>query len=496
MQKLTDKQINLFTSLFRDDYEKPIVLAEGQKDIFTTIVMKQPSRVCVRAITQYGKSMTIALALIWRLTAFKEKWAIVAGTKNHARIIGGECIKHIFDNQLFSTQLELTGAETMERLARERNKDHLTFKRGGDLRILTADVHNRKRVGQALMEHGATNLIIDGSGLLDDENYSTAIRMVGGNVRDSFILEAGNPFLRNHFQKTCSDPQYKQINIKSEQAIKEGRTTRAFIENAKTLAFYDILYENEFPEAGSEQVPLDLIKAASEDEDARTGGIKTMGVDVAWTGSDSSCITILDGERQTRQDLIKGNDPMEVTGAVVKTQAEEKCDAIGVDVIGMGAGVYSRLKEQLDATNAARKVEKEAAAREHRDPQPVPGFWVRNLYAVNFAATAAQEPGPGFPGYANVRAEAYVTTRDRVQGRGGFLAPFSDIQLWQEISETKILFDSSGRYKIESKELIKKRLGRSPDRGDALAIAVWCAKYSAWIEPQKSTFHYSQVSTG
>ena len=53
--------------------------------------------------------------------------------------------------------------------------------------------------------------------------------------------------------------------------------------------------------------------------------------------------------------------------------------------------------------------------------------------------------------------------------------PFADDgrKLAADLTNVKFSYDSRGRIKLESKDEIKKRLGRSPDRGDALAIANW-----------------------
>ena len=45
--------------------------------------------------------------------------------------------------------------------------------------------------------------------------------------------------------------------------------------------------------------------------------------------------------------------------------------------------------------------------------------------------------------------------------------------LTQELMQTKCEFRSNGKIKIESKEEIKKRIKRSPDRADSLANTFW-----------------------
>ena len=60
--------------------------------------------------------------------------------------------------------------------------------------------------------------------------------------------------------------------------------------------------------------------------------------------------------------------------------------------------------------------------------------------------------------------------RDWLNPKNGFYAALpSDEELDQELCEPHWLFQSDGSIIIESKDLIKARLKRSPDKMDALA---------------------------
>jgi len=67
--------------------------------------------------------------------------------------------------------------------------------------------------------------------------------------------------------------------------------------------------------------------------------------------------------------------------------------------------------------------------------------------------------------YFNKRTEMWVRMRDWIR-KGGALP--SDPELTNELLMPKIYFHG-GVFRLEEKEQIKKRLGRSPDRADALA---------------------------
>jgi hypothetical protein len=82
------------------------------------------------------------------------------------------------------------------------------------------------------------------------------------------------------------------------------------------------------------------------------------------------------------------------------------------------------------------------------------------VYAIRFEA-----PSPN-PRYFNMRAQMWMETADWIKS-GGCLPPIPE--LIPELT-TPTYFFSSGKFQIEAKDQVKKRLGRSPDLADALAL--------------------------
>lgn len=83
-----------------------------------------------------------------------------------------------------------------------------------------------------------------------------------------------------------------------------------------------------------------------------------------------------------------------------------------------------------------------------------------NVYAILFSSPA------GDPRYKNMRAEMWMRMADWVKA-GGSLPNIPE--LIQEMSAPTYFFNA-GQFQLESKEQIKKRLGKSPDLADALAL--------------------------
>jgi hypothetical protein len=233
--------------LFKDDNGESIQLTETQKKIIKSIVFQDSNRVAVICPTQYGKSTATALGIIIRVFIFGEGFTIIGGTESKAKIIGRYVIKHLFDDEIFITQLQITGG-MLEKLKRERTKDYLTFKNGGYIRTMSAEYRNKKRLGDILLGEGSKNICIDDSALCDDDLYAYIKRMLGGQ-KENFLIELSNPLRKNHFYETMNDKDTKKIWIDYKTALQEGRFTEQFITEMRKEKFFDIFYECKFPES-------------------------------------------------------------------------------------------------------------------------------------------------------------------------------------------------------------------------------------------------------
>jgi hypothetical protein len=278
---------DLVRSRYKDDYGKPLKLTPGQSEIFDIIAGRTDARTQVISYTQYGKSLTVALAVLTRASTFPERWAIVAPSDKKAQIIMGYIIDHIFDNEYTANKFIIQPGESRDRVRRERSKDRVNFKisdgRLGEIFIVSADSRRKTNVLDALMGFGAPNVILDESSLIDDMQYAGVVRMVTGTP-DNFLLEIGNPFYRNHFFQASRDTSYRHVNINYLQGVAEGRLKLEDANRAKTLPLFDVLYECVFPSAlaidahgYSPLVTEDELDRAYV-EDAQFFGEKMMGI--------------------------------------------------------------------------------------------------------------------------------------------------------------------------------------------------------------------------
>ena len=82
------------------------IITEGQLRIFSAIIFRHFNRVQIICLTQYGKSLTVALACII-LTAIEGRLvSVVAPSGEKAKIIMRYYIEHLGDNYQFEKQLE------------------------------------------------------------------------------------------------------------------------------------------------------------------------------------------------------------------------------------------------------------------------------------------------------------------------------------------------------------------------------------------------------
>jgi hypothetical protein len=205
------------------------------------------------------------------------------------------------------------------------------------------------------------------------------------------------------------------------------------------------LFKQEYPATAAEafQVsgadpyikPETVIKARKCNVDDCVGA-KVLGVDPARFGADRTAIGFRQGRKAHWIRSYSKKDVMEVTGIVKNIIDEIKPDKVFIDVGGLGAGVYDRLCEIVD-----KKI----------------------LVAVNFGERPLDAEH-----YVNKRAEMWGLLGDWLKEEPVDIP--DDDELQADLTQVRYGYDSNGKLKLESKDDMKKRGFRSPDKGDSLAL--------------------------
>jgi len=171
-------------------------------------------------------------------------------------------------------------------------------------------------------------------------------------------------------------------------------------------------------------------------------GALVLGLDVARFGDDDSVIAPRRGQRVGELLVEHGKSTDQIAGwardTALALRVKDERVTINVDTIGVGGGVADTLRTyDLD--------------------------WLQ-VVDVN-SSEAASDPEQ----FHNRRSEMAFAVKDFL-AEGGAIP--RDGKLEGELVAPTYDFDPRGRRRVESKDDIKKRIKRSPDRADAVALAV------------------------
>ena len=204
-------------------------------------------------------------------------------------------------------------------------------------------------------------------------------------------------------------------------------------------------------------IPIDLVLAAQKrlyNEYELRGAPKILGVDPARFGDDRSVIIRRQGLQSFAPRVLAKLDNVQLAGLVAQEIKDFRPDAVFVDA-GQGAGVIDVLRSL--------------------------GYEVTE---VPFGGAPLQAGR-----YRNTRAESWGEMAEWIR-HGGAL-PEQETTLANELASAVYDFDEAGKMRLEAKDKIKARLGKSPDLADALALtfaAPVASREQRSIWEQKTTY--------
>lgn len=216
-------------------------------------------------------------------------------------------------------------------------------------------------------------------------------------------------------------------------------------------ALYSAMCLGQFPDRGADAFTVIPWAMASRCRllDLEGDGPHEAGIDVG-AGGDETVFAERRGPRIGVISSFRDADPMATVGRLVHAITETGVDLVRVDVTGIGWGIYGRLRE--------------LSAHHHPDdPGTAHGAQV---VGVNFGARARQPAR-----YANRRAELWWHGRELSRTGAWDLGGVEDAVLGELCAVRYLPPDSKGRIRIEPKDDVIARLGRSPDRADAILLA-------------------------
>src|SRR3990167_5221293 len=285
---------------------------------------------------------------------------------------------------------------------------------------------------------------------------------------DNRIIKVGNPTSpTGEFFNNCYSNQWNKVhisgfdhpNIVAGMEIIPGAITKAWIDRQKEewgegSPLWKAKVLGDFPDETEDTlIPLSWCEfAVSVEVESNTKTV--LGVDSARFGDDKSVAYEIRANIAKLVYEVQKEDTMMQSGRV--SSIHENYEQIGIDGTGVGGGLIDRVKEILNSS---------------LNPEERKGH---KIIEIHFGGKPTQKER-----FFDLRAEMYYTLRERLRPDGPTWMKIqipNDNELKNQLASLKIQYTSDGRIKIESKDDMKKRGLKSPDKADALAIASWMAR--------------------
>lgn len=439
--KLTTNHISGLKKIQND----PAAFVEGwlgssiyskQKEILFSV--RDNRRTSVRSCNSAGKSFISARVVIWYLHAYPDSMVITtAPTMNQVTNILWREVRSAFS----ATRLPLLGRCLTSRYEIGTTWYAMGFK--------SDDASPDKFQG---FHADRILLVVDeAAGVAEPVYGALDAIMTGENTRQLLI---GNPtsvsgsFYESHHKMRS---RYNTITISANDTPNftgegQGRPyliTKTWVDDVISRHGEDSPYVQSrvfanFPRVGEKTlIPLVWIEKCANQRIATVDGEVVAGLDIARYGGDENAICIRRGPKILHEEQWSGIDLMETVGKVrniLRNYPDLK--RINADEIGLGGGVVDRLKE-LD--------------------YPVVG--------VNVGKASSNSQA-----WSNLRNELWWNLRERFR-EFDIIGPIGE-ETQAQLSSIRYKYDSRHTHPvIETKEELKKRGLKSPDRAEAMLLS-------------------------
>jgi len=405
-----------------------------QEEILEAVLINK--RVTVKSCHGAGKTFTAAIVVLWFLICYAPSTVVTtAPTARQVKSILWEEIRLRYKQ----AKIDLGGRLLQMELQM------------GPKWLATGFATDEYNVERFQGYHNENILVVvdEASGVA--RNIFTGIEglLSSGNAH---LLLIGNPTDElSEFGNSFKSSLYKKIHISAFDTpnLVEGKTIRPYLvtpewvgerktEWGETDPLYEVRVLGNFPTTSEGAlIPLAWIERAKAST-AKPEGITTMGVDIARFGGDESVAYLRQGDVVIAMWKWIGNDTMESTGKIARLIDDHTPSRVNIDAVGVGAGVYDRLIEL--------------------------GY---DVYAINGSERAFQSDR-----FLNLRTE--ITWNLKTRFENGVIRIADDDRLEHQLVNLKQQsLSSRGQLRLENKEDMKARIGASPDRADALALAFW-----------------------
>jgi hypothetical protein len=289
-------------------------------------------------------------------------------------------------------------------------------------------------------------LIFDEASNISDKVWEVAEGALTDENTEIIWIAFGNPTrnsgrFRECFRKFKHRWNHKQIDARTVEGTNKAQHQKWLEDWGEDSDFFRVRVRGEFPRASALQlIPSDWTAAARKREPvSSTMDPLIIGIDIARGGDDNNVILLRRGmdARSIPMTVIPGSETRDTTRFIAKVCTvvqDHKPDAVFVDATGVGGPVADQLRRLM------------------------PGV---TIIDVNFASAAPDKH------YTNMRTYMWWKMREAL--RSG-LAIEDETELEDELTSPEYFHNNTDQMCLEKKSDIKKRLGLSPDKADALAL--------------------------
>lgn len=426
-------------------------LTEQQKTILTNA--RDNKYLAIKAGHGIGKSWIIAIVVLWFL--YTRKPSRVITTAPSRKQVEGILWKYIAE---FHTKSNLHGELLTTKLTIGKENGEPTWFAEG----FTA----KDSVGFQGRHSPNVLIIFDEAVGVPDVHWDSAKSLVMSPT-DRFIC-IGNPTTNAcQFRREIDSGSWKVLtmscydhpNVIQNKIIIKGAVTREWIEEKKKEygGIHTDLFRSrvlgEFPQSGSEYIIVEnWLEACAVNDMAYAKDLHLLHTPVVVAcdvsgGTDEATFGSIYQDGFVSIESFYGYDEVDCANYLIKVADKS---LIVVDDIGVGGGVTALVKRHT-----------------------------QYYRAMNVALPATRSE------FFNLRSEMYFMLARNLR-QAELQIDDEDKELKRQLTNIKKVEDDSGKWRIEPKLQIRKRLGRSPDKADVVAMANYY--YDTLFKVQYETF--------
>lgn len=432
-----------------------VELWEKEREIVESI--RDNRRTTIRSCNSSGKTYTIARAALWFLYAYAP--AVVINTAPTFKQVRNQ----------FWRELHTAYNYAKVPLGGKLKQTELEFAANWyALGIATRDGEGGMESIQGFHADNILFILDEASGISHGVFEAIEGGLTGGGMVRNVLI--GNPTRNSgEFADSFKSSIYNKIrisafdtpNLKEGKTVIKGLVTKEWVEEmqekyGEDSDVYRVRVLGEFPKDEADVlIALSQVEAAIDAERElvrdENGNDEFIGLDPARKGQDKAAFVYRKGNFAKVLETVDKSDTMILAGKAISYMNEYPDAILRIDIIGLGAGIFDRLREQ-------------------------PAYSGR-VEGVNVAVPPVTLKAKAK--YVNRRIEGWDLVKQWLKS-----AVLEKHEGWYQLAVPKYALKSNGQMILESKEDLGKRGVKSPDVADALALTFQKPTEGGIITPQ------------